>query len=103
MIKINKDDYQSGRNNKNFFILCLQSSFITEGYQLKLEVLILICIYNIYYIFFENIDDEGFQNLGIFSSFKAFKGGLFIVPHLLCDGASVFAVSCKGPSQFSHL
>ena len=40
MIKINKDDYQSGRNNKNFFILCLQNPFITEGYQLKLEVYI---------------------------------------------------------------
>lgn len=48
------------------------------------------CIYNISYKFFENIDDEGFQNLGLFSSFKALKGGLFIVPHLLCDGASFF-------------
>lgn len=41
MIKINKDDYQSGRNNKNFFIFCPQNPFITDEYQLKLEVLIL--------------------------------------------------------------
>lgn len=51
LININKDDYQSGLNNKNFFILCLQSPFITEGYQLKLELLILKYLYIIYPIY----------------------------------------------------
>jgi hypothetical protein len=44
------------------------------------------------------IAGEGLQNLGICSAFRAFEhGGIFIVPHLLWHGTSVFPVSSKGP------
>jgi hypothetical protein len=40
---------------------------------------------------------EGLQNLGLCLVLRAFeKGGIFIVPHLLRHGASVFPVSSKG-------
>jgi hypothetical protein len=43
------------------------------------------------------IADEGLQNLGLCSALKAFEQeGIFIVPHLLWHGASVFPVSSKG-------
>jgi hypothetical protein len=38
------------------------------------------------------------QNLGLYSALRAFEqGGIFIVPHLLWHGASVFSVSSEGP------
>jgi hypothetical protein len=41
---------------------------------------------------------EGLQNLGLFSALRAYEqGGIFIVPHLLWHGASVFPVSSEGP------
>ena len=41
---------------------------------------------------------EGLQNLGLCSALMAFEqGGIFIVPHLLWHGASVFPVSSEGP------
>jgi hypothetical protein len=41
---------------------------------------------------------EGLQNLGLCSALRAFEqGGIFIVPHLLRHGASVFLVSSEGP------
>jgi hypothetical protein len=43
---------------------------------------------------------EGLQNLGLIvcSALRAFEqGGIFIVPHLLWHGASVFPVSSEGP------
>jgi hypothetical protein len=44
------------------------------------------------------IAGEGLQNLGLCSAHRAFElGGIFIVPHLLWHGASVFPVSSKGP------
>ena len=44
------------------------------------------------------ITGEGLQNLGLCSALKAFEqGGIFIVPHLLWHGASVFPVSSEGP------
>ena len=44
------------------------------------------------------ITGEGLQNLGLCSALRAFKqGGIFIVPHLLWHGASVFPVSSEGP------
>jgi hypothetical protein len=40
------------------------------------------------------IAGEGLQNLGLCSAHKTFEqGGIFIVQHLLCEGASVFLVS----------
>jgi hypothetical protein len=47
-----------------------------------------------------NITGEGLQNLGLCSALRAFEqGGIFIVPHLLRHGASVFPVSSEGPSH----
>jgi hypothetical protein len=41
---------------------------------------------------------EGLQNVGLWSVLRAFEqGGIFIVPHLLWHGASVFPVSSEGP------
>jgi hypothetical protein len=41
---------------------------------------------------------EELQNLGLCSALKAFEqGGIFIVPHLLWHGTSVFPVSSKEP------
>jgi hypothetical protein len=47
------------------------------------------------------IAGEGLQNLGLCSALRAFEqGGVFIVPHLLWHGASVFPVSSEGPPHF---
>jgi hypothetical protein len=44
------------------------------------------------------IAGEGLQNLGLCSALRAFEqGGIFIVPHLLRHGTSVFPVSSEGP------
>jgi hypothetical protein len=44
------------------------------------------------------ITGEGLQNLGLCSVLRAFEqGGIFIVPHLLWHGTSVFPVSSEGP------
>jgi hypothetical protein len=44
------------------------------------------------------ITGEGLQNLGLCSAIRAFEqGGIFIVPHLLWHGTSVFPVSSEGP------
>jgi hypothetical protein len=41
---------------------------------------------------------EGLQNVGLWSALRAFEqGGIFIVPHLLWHGTSVFPVSSDGP------
>jgi hypothetical protein len=41
---------------------------------------------------------QGLQNLGLCSAPRAFEqGGIFIVPHLLWHGTSVFPVSSEGP------
>jgi hypothetical protein len=46
------------------------------------------------------IADEGLQNLGLCSALRAFgQGGIFIVPHLLWHGTSVFPVSSEGSPQ----
>jgi hypothetical protein len=43
------------------------------------------------------IAGEGLQNLGRCSALKAFEqGGIFIAPHLLQHGASVFPISSEG-------
>jgi hypothetical protein len=43
------------------------------------------------------IAGEGLQNLGLCSALMAFEqGGIFIVPHLLCHGTSIFPVSSTG-------
>jgi hypothetical protein len=48
--------------------------------------------------YFTYITGEGLQNLGLCSALRAFEqGGIFIVPHLLWHGASVFPVSSEGP------
>ena len=47
---------------------------------------------------------EWLQNFGLFLVKMAFEqGGIFIVPHLLLHGASVFAVSSEGLFLFSSL
>jgi hypothetical protein len=47
---------------------------------------------------------EGLQNLGLCSALRAFEqGGIFIMPHLLWHGASVFPVSSEGPPPFCRL
>jgi hypothetical protein len=44
------------------------------------------------------IAGEGQQNLGLCSVLRAFElGGIFIVPHLLWQGTSVFTVSSERP------
>jgi hypothetical protein len=44
------------------------------------------------------IAGEGLQNSGLCSALMDFEqGGIFIVPHLLWHGASVFPVSSEGP------
>jgi hypothetical protein len=44
------------------------------------------------------IAGEGLGNLGLCSTLRAFEqGGIFIVPHLLWHGASVFPISSEGP------
>jgi hypothetical protein len=44
------------------------------------------------------IAGEVLQNLGLSSALRAFEqGGIFIVPHLLWHGTSVFPVSSEGP------
>jgi hypothetical protein len=44
------------------------------------------------------IAGEGLQNLGLCSALRAIEqGGIFIVPHLLWHGTSVFPVSSEGP------
>jgi hypothetical protein len=44
------------------------------------------------------IADEGLQNFGLCSALRALeKERIFIVPHLLGHGASVFPVSSEGP------
>jgi hypothetical protein len=44
------------------------------------------------------IASEGLQNLGLYSALGAFEqGGIFIVPHLLWHGTSVYPVSSEGP------
>jgi hypothetical protein len=46
------------------------------------------------------IAGEGLQNLGLCSALRAFEqGGIFIVPHLLWHGTSVFPVSSEGPPR----
>jgi hypothetical protein len=41
---------------------------------------------------------EGLQNLGLCTALRAFEqGGIFIKPHLLRHGGSVFPVSSEGP------
>jgi hypothetical protein len=46
------------------------------------------------------IAGEGLQNLGLCSALRAFEQGeIFIVPHLLWHGTSVFPVSSEGPSH----
>jgi hypothetical protein len=43
------------------------------------------------------IAGEALQNLGLCSALRAFEqGGIFIVPHLLSQGTSVFPVSSEG-------
>jgi hypothetical protein len=44
------------------------------------------------------IAGEGLQNLGLCLALRKFEqGGIFIVPHLLWHGASIFPVSSEGP------
>jgi hypothetical protein len=53
----------------------------------------------IFYLYEDvTITGEELQNLGLCSELRAFKqGGIFILPHLLWHGASVFSVSSEGP------
>jgi hypothetical protein len=44
------------------------------------------------------IAGEELQSLGLYSALRAFEqGGIYIVPHLLWHGASVFSVSSERP------
>jgi hypothetical protein len=49
------------------------------------------------------IAGEGLKNLGLCSALRAYEqGGIFIVPHLLWHGTSVFPVSSEGlPDLFA--
>jgi hypothetical protein len=50
------------------------------------------------------IAGEGRQNSGLCSALLPFEQGrIFIVPHLLWHGTSVFQVSSDGPPPFNHL
>jgi hypothetical protein len=49
-------------------------------------------------------DGEGLKNVGICLVLRAFEqGGIFIVPHLLRHGTSVFPISSEGPPIQSPL
>jgi hypothetical protein len=44
-----------------------------------------------------------FANLGLCSALRAFEqGGIFIMPHLLRHGTSVYTVSSEKPAPTSH-
>jgi hypothetical protein len=50
--------------------------------------------------FYVTIAVEGLQNLGLCLALRVFEhGGIFILPHLLWHGTSVFPVSSEGPPQ----
>jgi hypothetical protein len=50
----------------------------------------------IFHLYGDVITGEGLQNLGLCSALRAFEqGGIFIVPHLLWHGTSVFPVSSE--------
>jgi hypothetical protein len=50
------------------------------------------------------IAGKGLQNLGLCLALRAFEQrGVFIVPHLLWHGNSVFPVASEGPPPFSRL
>jgi hypothetical protein len=50
------------------------------------------------------IAGEGLQNLGLCSALRVLEqGGIFIVPNLMWQGASVFPVSSEGPPPHSPL
>jgi hypothetical protein len=50
------------------------------------------------------IAGEGLQNLGLCSALRAFEqGGIFIVPHLLWHGTSIFSSLIRRTTAFSHL
>jgi hypothetical protein len=79
----------------NIFIQCIEKS-------VKIDWLINYCFTSRSRIFhlYGNVTftGEGLQNLGLRSALRAFQqGGIFIVPHLLWHGASVFPVSSEGP------
>jgi hypothetical protein len=69
------------------------------SYQSPLTIDRLICCFTsrsrIFHLYGDvTITGEGLQNLGLCSALKAFKKrGIFIVPHLLRHGASIFPVS----------
>jgi hypothetical protein len=51
-----------------------------------------------FFTYMVTIAGEGLQNLGLYSALRAFEQGeIFIVPHLLRHGASVFPVSSDEP------
>jgi hypothetical protein len=48
------------------------------------------------------IAGDGVQNLGLCSALRAFEQwGIFIVPHLLWHGTSVFSVSSEGVASYN--
>jgi hypothetical protein len=75
----------------------------------SLEWLIIYCFTSrsrIFHLYGDvTITGEGLQNLGLCSVLKAFEqGGIFIVPHLLWQGTSVFPVDLiRRTVPFSHL
>jgi hypothetical protein len=64
-----------------------------------IDYLLLYVRSRIFHLYGEvTIAGEGLQNLGLCSALLAFeRGGVFIVPHLLQHGTSVFPVSSEGP------
>jgi hypothetical protein len=77
-------------------------SFTNLNSKIKIDWLIIYCFMSLSRIFHLcediTITDEGLQNLGLCSALRVFeKGGIFIVPHLLWHGASVFPVSSEEP------
>jgi hypothetical protein len=57
----------------------------------------------IFHLYGDTTAGEGLQNLGLCSALTAVEqGGIFIVPHLLWHGDSVFPVSTEGPPHLRH-
>jgi hypothetical protein len=80
---------------------CLEPMLWEVGWLITYDFMSLSRIFHLYREV--TIASEGLQNLGLCSALRAFEqGGIFIVPHLLWHGTSVFRVSSKRRAPMSH-
>jgi hypothetical protein len=98
-------------NSNNYFWLFSMPVIILGCGQASLSLVkrykIIVCLFihsftsgsRMFYLYGDvTIAGKGLQNLGRCSVLKTFEqGGIFVVPHLLWNGTSVFPVSSEGP------